>query len=147
MTSIRTIAVGVDGSPDAEVAVRWALALTKALNADVVFVHAHGMLEHFDEPDALRQLEETAWVLASEAGVDASRGRWHAVDGDPCSVLLRAAEAPISADLLVVGSRGAGAHPGLLIGSTSHELAEHSPIPLVIVPTTAIGDRDRSTGR
>jgi nucleotide-binding universal stress UspA family protein len=36
---------------------------------------------------------------------------------------------------LVVGSRGQGAHAGHLLGSTSHELAEHARVPLVIVPT------------
>jgi len=33
-----------------------------------------------------------------------------------------------------VGSRGASAHPGTLLGSTSLELAEHAPVPLTIVP-------------
>ena len=134
-TAIQTIAVGFDGSPDAEAAVRWALKLAEQLGSQVVFVHAAGLLEHFDEPEIVSDLQETAWVLSGEAGLDASRGRWHVVDGDPCSVLLRAADPPVSADLLVVGSRGNGAHPGLLLGSTSHELAEHATIPLVIVPT------------
>jgi nucleotide-binding universal stress UspA family protein len=37
--------------------------------------------------------------------------------------------------LLVVGSRGLGAHAGMLLGSTSLELAEHSRVPLLNVPT------------
>lgn len=135
MTPIRTIAVGFDGSPDADAAVRWALGLAVALDADVVFVHATGLLEHLEEPESVTDLEETAWVLASQAGLDSSRGRMHMSDGDPCSVLLRAIEPPISADILVVGSRGRGARAGLPLGSTSHELAEHSTIPLVIVPS------------
>ena len=49
-------------------------------------------------------------------------------------MLSRAVGDPINADLLVVGSRGAGAHTGLLLGSTSLELAEHALVPLVIVP-------------
>jgi nucleotide-binding universal stress UspA family protein len=138
MATVQTIAVGFDGSPEAEVAVRWALNLADQLGAQVVFVHAAGLLDHLDERKIIADLEETAWVLAGDAGLDASRGRWHVVDGDPCSVLLRAADPPISADLLVVGSRGIGAHPGLLLGSTSHELAEHATIPLVIVPSTRV---------
>jgi nucleotide-binding universal stress UspA family protein len=58
------------------------------------------------------------------------------VDGDPCSVLLRMAEPPEAADMLVVGSRGAGAHRGMLLGSTSLELAEHALVPLTIVPAS-----------
>jgi nucleotide-binding universal stress UspA family protein len=138
MPAIQTIAVGFDGSPDAQAAVRWAVALAEPLGAQVVFVHAAGLLDHLDEPDVLSDLQETAWVLAGQAGLDASRGRWQVVDGDPCSVLLRAADPPVSADLLVVGSRGNGAHLGHLLGSTSHELAEHATIPLVIVPKSKV---------
>lgn len=139
MTLLRTIAVGFDGSPDAEAAVRWTLKLADQLGANVVFIHAAGLLEHIDEPQTVLDLQETVWVLTSEAGLDAARARWHVSDGDPCSVLLRAADPPISADLLVVGSRGLGAHVGLPLGSTSHELAEHSSIPLVIVPNRKAG--------
>jgi nucleotide-binding universal stress UspA family protein len=139
MTPLQTIAVGFDGSADAEAAVRWTLKLADQLGANVVFIHAAGLLEHIDEPQAVLDLEETVWVLTSEAGLDPARARWHVSDGDPCSVLLRAADAPISADLLVVGSRGQGARVGLPLGSTSHELAEHSSIPLVIVPSRKAG--------
>jgi nucleotide-binding universal stress UspA family protein len=55
-------------------------------------------------------------------------------------VLLRCAEEPLRASLLVVGSRGVGAHAGLLLGSTSLELAEHSSIPLVVVPNVEPGE-------
>jgi nucleotide-binding universal stress UspA family protein len=134
MTPIRTIAVGFDGSPDAQAAARCALELANQLGADLVFVHATGLLEHIDEPQAVLDLEETVWVLTSETGFDPGRARWHVDNGDPCSVLLRAGEPPISADLVVVGSRGQGNHVGLPLGSTSHELAEHTTIPIVIVP-------------
>jgi nucleotide-binding universal stress UspA family protein len=134
MAPIQTIAVGFDGSPDAQAAVRWALQLTNQLGAKLVFVHAAGLLEHIEDPQAVLDLEETVWVLTSDAGLDPTRARWHVSDGDPCSVLLRAADPPISADLVVVGSRGQGARVGLPLGSTSHELAEHATIPIVIVP-------------
>jgi nucleotide-binding universal stress UspA family protein len=138
MAPIETVAVGFDGSPDSQAAVRWALRLTIQLDASLVFVHAAGLLEHIDEPEVVAELEETVWVLASESGLDPARGLWLVSDGDPCSVLLRAADPPISADLVVVGSRGKGAHAGLL-GSTSHELAEHAPVPVVIVPSVKRG--------
>lgn len=135
MTPIHTIAVGFDGSAGAQAAVLWALGLADQLDANVVLVHAAGLLEHIDEPEAIAQMEEALWVLTSAAGIDPSRGRWDVSDGDPCSVLLRATDPPISADMLVVGSRGPGARAGLPLGSTSHELAEHTTVPLVIVPS------------
>ncbi|HXQ18373.1 MAG TPA: universal stress protein [Acidimicrobiales bacterium] len=135
MTVLRTVAVGFDGSPDAEAALRWSVAVANRVGADVVVVHATGLLEHLDRPAAAGDLEAGVRALAAEEGLDPGRLRWQAGDGDPCSVLLRAADPPISADLLVVGSRGQGAHAGLTLGSTSHELAEHASIPLVIVPS------------
>jgi len=134
MAMIRTIAVGFDGSPDAEPAVRWAIDLAKQIAGEVAVVHAIGLLEHAAQPGMVAQLEEAVRGLSQERGIESARVHWHPVDGDPCSALMRAASAPIAADLIVVGSRGQGAHSGLLLGSTSLELAEHTAIPLVIVP-------------
>jgi nucleotide-binding universal stress UspA family protein len=130
----QTFAVGFDGSEDAAAAVRWAFTLAGQVGADVVLVHALGLLEHAEREHLATWLQATALELATEHGFDATRVRWHLDDGDACSVLIRAAGHPVSADLLVVGSRGQGAHAGLLLGSTSLELAEHATIPLVIVP-------------
>jgi len=47
---------------------------------------------------------------------------------------LRAIDPPLSVDLVVVGSRGHRGAVGLPLGSTSHELAEHSSVPVVVVP-------------
>jgi nucleotide-binding universal stress UspA family protein len=137
VTSFQTIAVGFDGSDEAQAALRWALAVSKPLGARVVVVHATGLLEHLQTNAPVARFKETVSLLASEAGLEADRVHWHVADGDPCSVLLRSITPPISADLLVVGSRGQAAHRGLTLGSTSHELAEHASIPLVIVPGTA----------
>ena len=85
-------------------------------------------------PDA-KAAVRWAFNVADDCGLDAARVHLHVANGDACSVLIRMADDPISADLLVVGSRGQGKHPGLLLGSTSLELAEHATIPLVIVPS------------
>lgn len=134
--TVKTIAVGYDGSPGAQLAARFAFELAHQLDADVVLVHALGMLGRTDEAQAVGDLEETALVLADEAGIDARRTRWHLSQGDPCSALLRAGKPPVEADLIVVGSRGHRNDAGLPLGSTSHELAEHASVPLVIVPAT-----------
>ena len=134
MTPLRTIAVGFDGSPDAEAAARWAFNLAQRVGAEVVVVHAVGLLEHATHREVTAEFESTMRDLIGEAGLEPNRVRWHSSDGDPCSVLLRATKAPVAADLVVVGSRGRGSHAGRLLGSTSHELAEHAVVPLVIVP-------------
>ena len=134
MTALRTIAVGYDGSPDSEVALRWAAELALSVGAQLIVVHAVGLLEGADvlqpRPDGAVALE-----ITSSVGLESERARWLVLDGDPCSVLLRVAMPPTSADLLVVGTRGAGRHSGTILGSTSLELAETASTALVIVPT------------
>jgi nucleotide-binding universal stress UspA family protein len=134
MTSIRTLAVGYDDSPDARAALHWALMLAKQADANVLVIHASGLLEHGSEDEVTQTLTATARRLAEEVGIDSNRVRLKISPGDPCSVLDRATRSPIGADLLVVGTRGEGARSGYLLGSTSLELAEHAAVPLVIVP-------------
>jgi nucleotide-binding universal stress UspA family protein len=57
-------------------------------------------------------------------------------EGHPADVLV---EEAIGADLLVVGSRGHGGFAELLLGSVSHQCAQHARCPLLIV-------RDRAGG-
>ncbi len=132
MGALKTIAVGYDGSPDSELALRWATELAVSVDAQLVVVHAVGLLEgsdlspHPNRSDALR--------IVASVGMKPERARWLALDGDPCSALVRAADPPISADLVVVGSRGAGKHSGTPLGSTSLELVETAVTPVVVVP-------------
>ena len=53
------------------------------------------------------------------------------VSGLPAEALLDAAK---DADLIVVGSRGAGGFSRLLMGSVSYQVAHHSHVPVLIVP-------------
>ncbi len=135
MSTAKTIAVGFDGSLPSESALRWALHFAVDNNNNVLLVHAVGMLEHLGQRDVSIEFEDTVHRLCLEAGIDRSRVHWHVSDGDACSVLLRVAASPTFATLLVVGTRGQGAHVGHLLGSTSLQLAERSPVPLVIVPS------------
>lgn len=132
----RSIAVGYDGSAGADAAVRWAVSEAVATGAGVTVVHAVGMLERAGLAAAgvPSVREDSVRRLAAEGGLDPGRLAWREVDGDPCSALLRSAT---EADLLVVGTRGAGAHRGSLLGSTSLKLVEHASVPVVVVPLPA----------
>jgi len=132
--AVRTLAVGFDGSVDAEAALRWGARLARQLGAEVVAVHAVGLLEHTRPAAGVEALEATVRRIGAEELVAPREIGWRVADGDPVSVLLRVG-ADLGADLLVVGSRGQGAHPGLLLGSTSLELAEHAEVPLLVVPS------------
>lgn len=75
--------------------------------------------------------EQTEKVIAGlgenippQFGVDA-------VSGSPAEELLIAAK---EADLLVVGSRGAGGFARLVMGSISSQVAQHAHCPVVVIP-------------
>ncbi len=127
------VVVGYDSSADAVSALTWAAGVAVALGARLRIVHAVGLLEHSGISGPAPRGTE-AIGLARRAGLAPDDVEWCVVDGDPCSALLRASEGPEPAALVVVGSRGSGAHAGTLLGSTSLELAEHAAVPVVIVP-------------
>jgi nucleotide-binding universal stress UspA family protein len=122
--SVHTIAVGVDGSEAARLAFDWATALARSLDAELVVVHAVGLLEH-------RAHEALDWLDALDAhGVPT---RTVVRDGNP-ALTLQAVGREEGADLLVVGSRGIGGAPSRLLGSTSAQLVRESGVPVVVVP-------------
>lgn len=134
MIASQTIAVGFDGSKDSEAALQWAARLSRAMGAKLRIVHAVGLLEHAGMEQHAAPHKEAALQIAADAGARSDDVEWSVVDGDPCSALLRMTTGADPADLLVVGSRGSAAHGGSLLGSTSLELAEHSTVPVTIVP-------------
>lgn len=133
------IVVGVDGSADGAVALEWAAAVAVALDAEVVAVHALGLLSHVGgaaEPAQSHRSEIQRALAGPWTEVLRSRGVRHRCevhDGNPVTALLASAKEH-GAAMVVVGRRGSGGFPGLQLGSTSHQLAQHSPVPLVIVP-------------
>lgn len=135
MTRIENIVVGFDGSAAAGTALQWAAGLAAAVGAELRIVHAVGLLEHAGLPGPIVSHDDAVRAVAG-SGLAPDHVSWSMVDGDPCSALLRTTASEPSADLLVVGTRGAGAHLGSLLGSTSLELAEHASVPIVVVPAT-----------
>ena len=140
------IVVGVDGSPGAKAALRWALAEARLRRTPLHVVHAwavpyatvgYGMAPLIDEgftaeleQGAKGLVEEMLAEAGSEAdGVEVER---EIAEGSAAHVLLEKAE---RAELLVVGSRGLGGFRGLLLGSVSQQCAHHARCPVVVVPS------------
>lgn len=143
------IVVGIDGSQGSLVALRWAGVVAARLGLPLLAVeawqypssagsplgasHLPGTWRSDQEVEAeLRALveRELASVRDLEVGVRAGHG--------PAAAALLAA-AGQDTDLLVVGSRGMGGFAGLLVGSVSHQVTEHAPCPVTVVPA-ADGD-------
>ncbi len=129
------IVVGVDGSPESAAATQWAAHLAARLGAQVVAVHAAGLLE-FQQGDLagthLLPLVQD-WTTEFD-GLPGRSVKRRVMNGEPASMLLMAAEEE-EADLIVVGTRGDGGRPLGALGSTSLRLAEACPVPVVVVPT------------
>ncbi len=138
---MKTIVVGVDGSADSRRAVEWAGDLAEENGARVVAVHAVGLLEHErGDPGGSHLLPQLEVWTAPLDRLEASQVERRLVAGEPVDALLAAA-ADCAADLVVVGTRGAGAHGAMRLGSTSVRLAEGSACPVVIVPVTRAAAR------
>lgn len=141
------IVVGVDGSDCSRLALNWAIDEARRRQARVEAVTTwHEPYVDAASPavppvavdptrieaDHRAKLDRVV-ESADQQGLVAPVERIVA-HGRAAPTLIDAAK---GADLLVVGSRGLGGFMGLLLGSVSHQVASHSPCPLVIVPSTS----------
>ncbi|MFP5327921.1 MAG: universal stress protein [Acidimicrobiia bacterium] len=131
----RTVLVGYDGSGHGTAALRWAAEEARSRNATLRVLSAWTYLDQpgdtaFDPRfDAARA---EASVFAAVAGVIGPHEAEIVTPNDlPARALVEAAGA---ADLVVVGKRGLGGFRSLLLGSVSHHVVTHSPVPVVVVP-------------
>ncbi len=145
-TEKHVVVVGYDGSQGAEAALDVALEEARTRGATLRVVgawHAPAPLVGTTAaPSSSARLGEEMRVALTGA-VDAAVAKLRAqeagdveieaavIEGQAVSVLTREAA---GADLLVVGSRGLGGFRGLLLGSVSHQCAQHAPCPVLIVP-------------
>jgi nucleotide-binding universal stress UspA family protein len=132
------IVVGVDGSESAQQALRWAIDEARRRDATLEVVHAWRRIPITDyfttelEPGGSARYAQALLDEAVDAedctGVTVER---RLVPGGGAYALMHEAK---GAALLVVGSRGRGGFSGLLLGSVSHQAAQHAPCPVVIIP-------------
>ena len=138
------IIVGIDGSRHSQRALEVAIteAALRHVPLTVITVHqvvagysGHGVA--FPGDDALADKARQA-ALAQVDSVVANFGdsrppsvTVRGVSGLPAEAILDAAG---DADMIVMGSRGAGGFPRLLMGSVSYQVAHHAHVPVLIVP-------------
>ncbi len=140
MNTRTTILVGVDGSDNSVLALKWALREAK-LRGDTVEVLHGWHFPYVADPSGLAPypadtlaesaeavLQEVLTACAAEAeGVDV---RSRAVQSAGAEFLITASA---DADLLVVGRRGHGGFLTLVMGSVAQQVAAHAHCPVVIV--------------
>lgn len=146
------IVVGVEGSKGSRNALRWALDEARHRQAVVEVVTAYlptyvpaapdfgyVPLDPVDLVEEVQKMQEGVIdeVLAAVGNPDVTIER-KLVKGRPADTLIMEAK---GCAMLVVGSRGRGGFRGLLLGSVSQQIAQHSSCPVVIVrPDISLDD-------
>jgi len=142
------ILVGVDGSGNSTKALEWAVreaAIRKVpltaltVRQPVVGYGGYpGVVPFYDDSDKLTADAKQAAqlqvdkVLAELSGtVDVPVVDVRAINGIAAEELLNAA---VGADMLVLGSRGAGGFTRLLMGSVATQVTHHAHCPIVVIP-------------
>jgi nucleotide-binding universal stress UspA family protein len=142
----RRILVGLDGSAGSARALAWAIDLAKPLDAEIVAVYVAQLLSPTaigyglapvelppDWLDDLRRRFENEWSSPLKQAGIRYRTVFQTDSPAPAPTLIAVAN-EVDADLIVTGSRGLGGFGELLLGSVSHQLVLHAPIPVVVIP-------------
>jgi len=138
------IIVGIDGSADSARALEWAVHEAAVRQAPLTVLTIYQLRvsswaapvsypqdpAHVERARIMAQ-EATGKALAQLSGDSPPAVAVRALSGTPADELLRAAQ---DADMIVVGSRGAGGFRRLLMGSVSTMIAWHARCPVVVIP-------------
>lgn len=138
---------GIDGSPEASVALEIACRLAAQLTGRVLVTHVErGPFEasvpsiagvHPEQYEAVEvATRKSALQLLSRDIGDAAAVDWEVrlVRGEPSSALAAVAEEEDAA-LVVVGAQRGHTIQSVLLGSVSSRLAARAPVPICLVPT------------
>ena len=137
------IYVGIDGSSHSQLALEWAMreAVIRREPLTVIAVHevptsGWGGMTMYPQDSELREESRKAGQEAVDkaaarlGGAAPSSVSVQASIGLPAAELIELSK---DADLLVIGSRGAGGFTRLIVGSTSAQVSQHAYCPVVVV--------------
>ncbi|MGW7681587.1 universal stress protein [Kribbella sp. NPDC054772] len=139
------VLVGVDGSPESRLALRWAVGAAEQRNLPVRVVRAYQSdfgpwpaagMSGYAPPEMpvdefQFELDEALQYARERLGEDAASG-WLA-PVDPSHALLKEA---VGADLVVVGTRSRSKMSAAVLGSVAIAVASKAPCPVVVVRGT-----------
>ena len=139
---IKTIAVGHDGSAEAEEALSAAVTTAQALGAELRVVCVYSAVEYptvsvlgapgyVRPPQDLRRFAQETLNAAVAAVRERVETESVFVSGDAVSDLVEQSK---RADLLFLGSRGYGPHRAVLLGSVSGRVVREAECPVIVVP-------------
>jgi nucleotide-binding universal stress UspA family protein len=147
---IKTIVVGTDGSAHGQHAVSFTADLARQLDAEVILVHvadpspvplatAGGYVPYVPQSvvDETRNATEKRVRVEFSTPLRAAGVKYQTrvIVGMAPAVLAKAAT-ELDAQLIVVGTRALHGLVEFMLGSTSHVLTHHAPVPVLVVPLT-----------
>lgn len=137
------IVVGVDGSPNADSALKWAMSEAVLRKTSLTVLAVHQVPAGYwtgqpvpvagDEPLVAEMRKATERAVEEAAAATGARPdpvTVVALSGFPARALIDASE---QADLLVVGARGGGGFSALVLGSVAAQVVHHACCPVVVV--------------
>ena len=138
-TPFGRVLVGVDGSDYSLLALQEAFDHAEVRGAELIVLHAW-QAQRSDDPTLSAGSDWPAYERAQEELVNRAiteQRRAHpevkviqqVLEGDPVKLLRQRAE---EADLVVVGSRGTGGFPGLLLGSVAAGILSRTACPILV---------------
>jgi nucleotide-binding universal stress UspA family protein len=139
------IFVGVDGSGHSQRALEWAAKEAAVRNTSLTVITVHQAVAGF-WGGTLKYAEDKTLTDKAREGAQAETDQVLATLGDsrPASVTVTAVHgypaediisAAADADMIVLGSRGAGGWGRQLLGSTATKVVHHANVPVLIVPS------------
>ncbi|MEY4979640.1 MAG: hypothetical protein RLZZ352_1910 [Pseudomonadota bacterium] len=159
------ILIPTDGSEAALLAVHHALRLVEhGLQARFVLVNVQESATLYEmvvahDPDVLHSVSEQAGLDLMRPAQDLLEAAGHSVEaevvtGDDAAQMLIEVAERYRCDAIILSARGMGSLRAALLGSVSHELLQHAPVPVTVVRATeaeedlaADADGDAATDR
>ena len=138
------IIVGIDGSAHSARALEWAIKEGALQHAPVTVITVNSVPASpwtgnptvlAQDPEVLARLRQAAEDMTVKVtrqlnGERPASVTVRAINGFPAQELINASR---DADLVVVGSRGAGGFARLLVGSVSDQVVHHAHCPVMVV--------------
>jgi nucleotide-binding universal stress UspA family protein len=140
-TSAGRILVGIDGSESSLAALRWAdmMAVRLGLGLRVAMAWSHPDNAITGVGDPVAEMHERTRRRIADAVRSAGCGsaELSSLQGRQPERAFLEAETDPDVAMVVVGTRGLGPVPGLLLGSFSRQILWHTVRPLVLIPQAA----------
>jgi nucleotide-binding universal stress UspA family protein len=139
------IIVGIDGSDHSRHALEWAIREAAVRHAPLTVLTVQQAVAGYWGGPVLYPGDQELAKKGREIAQEETDRTLEKIDPEsrPSSVTVRALtglpaeallEAAADADMLVVGSRGAGGFKRLLMGSVSTQVTHHAHCPVVVIP-------------